>query len=340
MGAAGVKPNEITMVSVLSACANLGALEIGRKIHSFLKGNDYEMDLYVGSALIDMYSKCGMVGDALDVFKSMPSKNIVTCTAIIVGLALNGRAMDAIRIFEEMRFDGILPVDITFVGVLCACCHAGLVEKGKFYFGSMTQEYSIVPKLHHYTCMVDLLGRAGHLDQAYQFIRKMPIKPDVVVWGALLTICRTHLEFKLGVYAAFRILELEHQHSGALVFLSYAYATVEYWDGMEWVRQMMGRLRTKRSPGKSWIDLNNVVHQFFAGDRSHPQSERIYAKLDELAVLLELEGYTPSVDIVFCEVEEEEKEQYLNIHSEKLAIAFGLINTPEGTLIRIVKNLR
>ncbi|KAF8403143.1 hypothetical protein HHK36_011240 [Tetracentron sinense] len=340
MGVAGVKPNEITLVSVLSACANLGALGLGRRLHSFLEDNGYEFDLFVGSALIDMYSKCGMVGDALQVFERMPQRNVVACSAMIVGLAMNGKGVEAIGIFEDMRFQGMLPNAITFIGVLCACCHAGLVDKGQFYFRCMNREYSIVPKLQHYACMVDLLGRAGHLDQAYQFITEMPIKPDVVIWGALLGACKTHREFELGVYAANRILELDPQHSGGFVFLSNAYARSGDWDGVKKVRRMMEISGMKKTPGKSWIEVNNVVHQFFAGDKSHPQSDRIYAKLDELAKLLEVEGYMPNVDYVLCDIEEEEKEQSLYVHSEKLAIAFGLINSPEGTPIRVVKNLR
>ncbi|KAL5709786.1 hypothetical protein ACHQM5_020431 [Ranunculus cassubicifolius] len=341
MDTAGVKPNEITLVGVLSACANLGALSIGRRVHRFLEENDYKLDLFVGSALIDMYSKCGVVENALQVYKKMPNRNVVSCSAIIVGLAMNGRAMDAIKIFEDMRFDGILPGDITFTGVLCACCHAGLVEKGQFYFDCMTREYSIVPKLQHYACMIDLLCRAGQREQAYQLIKKMPIKPDVVVWGCLLGTCTTHLELKLGGIAARQILNLDPQHSGSLVFLSYAFAGVGHWDGVEWVRWKMSKMGPKRTPGRSWIELNNVVHQFFAGDKTHPQNGRIYAKLDELFMLLEQEGYCkPKVMSSYYDIEEEEKEQSLNVHSEKIAIAFGLINTEEGTPIRIVKNLR
>ncbi|OVA17966.1 Pentatricopeptide repeat [Macleaya cordata] len=336
----GVKPNEITLVSVISACANLGALEFGRRIHSFMEDNRYELDLFVASSLIDMYCKCGMVEDALKIFKKMPQRNVVTCSSMIVGLAMNGRAEEAIGIFEEMRFQGMFPNDITFVGVLCACCHAGFVEKGQFYFNCMTKEYSLVPKLQHYACIVDLHGRAGHLDQACQFIRDMPIKPDVVVWGALLGACRIHKDFHLGVFAAQRILELDPKHSGGFVFLSNAHARMGDWDGLKKVRRMMEISGMKKIPGKSWIEVNNVVHQFFAGDKSHPESERIYGKLKDLAKLLELQGYKPNVNSVPCDIEEEEKEHSLNVHSEKLAVAFGLINCPEGTVIRIVKNLR
>ncbi|XP_043703407.1 pentatricopeptide repeat-containing protein At4g21065-like [Telopea speciosissima] len=340
MGAAGLKPNDITLVSVLSACANLGALGLGKRVHSLLEDNGYLLDLFVGSALIDMYSKCGMVDEAIQVFERMPQRNVVAFSAVIVGLAMNGRGLEAIRIFEHMRFQGLIPNDITFVGVLCACCHAGLVDEGKHYFDCMTQVYSLVPKLQHYACMVDLLGRAGHVDEAYHFIMEMPIKPDVVVWGALLGACRIHCNYELGVHAARQILELDPQHSGGFVYLSNAYARTGDLDGMKMVKKIMGISGMKKLPGISWIEANNVVHQFFAGDKSHPQSDRIYAKLDELAKQLECEGYTPDVDSVFCDVEEEEKEQSLYVHSEKLAIAFGLINSPEGTLIRMVKNLR
>ncbi|XP_010241799.1 PREDICTED: pentatricopeptide repeat-containing protein At5g66520-like [Nelumbo nucifera] len=340
MVASGVKPNEITLVSVLSACANLGALGLGKRIHSFLEDNGYGLDLFLGSALIDMYSKCGMTTEALQVFDRMLERNVVAFSAVIVGLAMNGRGLEAIRIFEDMRFQGMLPNDITFIGVLCACCHVGLVDKGQYYFHSMTREYSIVPKLQHYACMVDLLGRAGLLDQAYQFITEMPIKLDVVVWGALLGACRIHCNFELGVHAAHKILELDPQHSGGFVFLSSAYARSGDWDAVKKVRMMMEKSGMKKTPGRSWIEINNIVHQFFAGDKSHPLSDKIYMKLDELARLMEFEGYTPNVESVFYDIEEEEKEQSLNVHSEKLAIAFGLLNSPEGTLIRIVKNLR
>ncbi|KAF6167682.1 hypothetical protein GIB67_017177 [Kingdonia uniflora] len=340
MGVEGVRANEVTLVSVLSACANIGALSMGRKVHSFMEDRKFELNVFVGSALIDMYSKCGMIGDALRVFQTMRHSNVVACSAMIVGLAMNGKGVEAIEIFEMMKLQGMLPNEITFIGVLCACCHTGMVDKGKIYYSSMTQEYSLVPKLQHYACMVDLYGRAGYLDQAYEFIKEMPIKPDVVVWGALLGACKTHKDFKLGVFAANQILELEPRHSGAFVFLSSASAKAGDWDGVKKVKQMIDSSGMKRTAGKSWIELNNVVHQFFAGDQSHPQSDKIYARLDELGKLLEVEGYKPNVDSVISDIDDEEKELSLNVHSEKLAIAFGLINTPEGTLIRIVKNIR
>ncbi|XP_058107150.1 pentatricopeptide repeat-containing protein At4g21065-like [Magnolia sinica] len=340
MRSAGVKPNDVTMVSVLSACANLGALGLGRRIHSFLEDNGFGLNLFVGSALIDMYSKCGMVGDALHIFHRMRERNVVACSAMIMGLAMNGRATEALAIFEEMRMRGMVPNDITFIGVLCACCHAGLVEKGYHYFHLINREYSLLPKLQHYACMVDLLGRAGHLGDAYLFIMVMPIEPDVVVWGALLGACRIHHEFELGEHAAHRILELDPRHCGSLVFLSNVYARVGDKDGIRNVKQMMGISRTKKMPAKSWMEVNDVVHQFFAGDTSHPQNDRIYSKLDELAKQLEHEGYLPNTNSVVFSVEEEEKERSMYFHSEKIAIAFGLISTPKGSSIRIVKNLR
>ncbi|KAL6009993.1 hypothetical protein ACLOJK_000424 [Asimina triloba] len=340
MNLAAVKPNDVTLVSVLSACANLGALSLGRRIHAFLEGNGFTLNLYVGSALIDMYCKCGMVGDALDIFHRMPEVNVVACSAMIMGLAMNGKATEALAIFEDMRMRDMVPNDITFVGVLCACCHAGLVEKGFYYFRYIVREYSIIPKLQHYACMVDLLGRAGYLGQAYRFIMAMPTEPDVVVWGALLGACRIHHKFKLGEYAARRILKLDPKHCGSLVFLSNMHARAGNWAGVRYVQKMMGVSGMKRTPGNSWIEVNNVVHQFFAGDTSHPQNDRIYAKLDELGKQLESQGYLPNTNHVVCDIEEEEKERLTYFHSEKIAVAFGLISTAKGSYIRIVKNLR
>lgn len=340
MGNAGVRPNDVTLVSVLSACGNLGALGLGKRIHAFLHENGYGLNLFVGSALIDMYSKCGMVGDALLLFERMHEKNVVVCSAMIMGLAMHGRGSEALAIFEDMRIQLIRPNDITFIGVLCACCHVGLVRKGRYYFRCMSEEYSIVPKLQHYACMVDLLGRAGLLGEANRFITKMPIKPDVVVWGSLLGACRTHGDFALGEYVARQILKLDPKHCGAFVFLCSAYARAANWGGLTKITKLMEISGMKRTPGRSWIEVNSVVHQFFAGDKSHPQNDRIYAKLDELAKLLALEGYLPNTKAVVYDVEEEEKQQSLFVHSEKIAIAFGLVSTPPGTDIRIVKNLR
>ncbi|KAJ8646642.1 hypothetical protein MRB53_008390 [Persea americana] len=340
MGNAGVRPNDVTLVSVLSACGNLGALGLGKRIHGFLDENGYGLNLFVGSALIDMYCKCGMVGDALMLFERMSEKNVVVCSAMIMGLAMHGRGLEALAIFEDMRRRGMQPNEITFIGVLCACCHVGLVGKGHYYFCCMSEEYSIVPKLPHYACMVDLLGRAGLLGEAYQFIAKMSIKPDVVVWGALLGACRTHGDFELGERVAQQMLELDPKHCGAFVFLCNAYSRAANWDGLTKITKMMEISGMKRTPGRSWIEVNNVVHQFFAGDKSHPLNDRIYAKLDELAKLLAAEGYSPNTKAVVYDVEEEEKQQSLFVHSEKIAIAFGLVSTPAGTDIRIVKNLR
>ncbi|XP_068643379.1 pentatricopeptide repeat-containing protein At4g21065-like [Aristolochia californica] len=340
MESLGVKPNQYALASTLIACANLGALELGKKIHSMLEEAEYGLDLFVGSALIDMYTKCGMVEDARRVFEKIPEKNVVVFSAMIVGLAMNGRGLEALGVFRDMILGGILPNDITFVGVLCACCHIGLVDKGWYYFNVMTKDYSMVPKLQHYACMVDLLGRAGHLGEAYRFIMSMPIEPDVVVWGALLGACKIHKKVELGKFVAHQILEIDPRHSGSLVFLSKVYASGGDLGGVRKVQQKMRILGIKKTPGNSWIEVKDVVYQFFAGDTSHPQSDRIYAKLDELAKLLEVEGYSPDTHSVVCDVEEEEKKQSVFIHSEKLAVAFGLINLPEGINIRIVKNLR
>uniref|UniRef100_A0A1D1ZG93 Pentatricopeptide repeat-containing protein At4g37380, chloroplastic n=1 Tax=Anthurium amnicola TaxID=1678845 RepID=A0A1D1ZG93_9ARAE len=340
MASSGIELDKMAAVSVLSACANLGALGLGKKLHQYLDRAGCSLDLFIGGALVDMYSKCGVVDQAVDVFTRMPEKNVVVYSSMIMGLAMNGRCIEALMAFEDMRKEGIQPNDITLVGVMCACCHGGLIDEGRQYFKSMGQTYSITPKLQHYACMVDLLGRAGQVKDAYQFIEEMPIDPDVVVWGALLGACRIHGEFELGKYVARRILQLDPGHSGSHVFLSSACARIRDWKGLKKITKRMVSSGTKKIPGNSWIEVNNVVHHFFAGDKSHLQSDKIYMKLAELGKLLEIEGYSPNVVSVVCDVEEEDKEQALYVHSEKIAVAFGLISTPEGTDIRIVKNLR
>lgn len=340
MTSAGVQLNDMAAVSILSACANLGALGLGRRLHKHLDRGGSGLDLFTGTALVDMYCKCGVVDEAAEVFNRMPKKNVVAFSSMIMGLAMNGRCAEALRIFDKMREDGVRPNDITLVGVLCACCHGGLVDEGRHHFESMQRAYSVVPRLQHYTCVVDLLGRAGRVKDAFRFIEEMPLDPDVVVWGALLGACRIHGELELGKYAASRILELDPQHSGSLVFLSSACARTRDWNAVRRITKRLGTSRTKKIAGKSWIEIDGAVHQFFAGDQSHARNDEIYAKLTELARLLEQHGHSPDVGSVICDVEEEDKEQALHVHSEKIALAFGLISTPDGAAIRIVKNLR
>eukprot|EP01018_Ginkgo_biloba_P001347 Gb_16635 [translate_table: standard] len=336
----GVKPNSNTFASVLPACINLAALEQGKDIHEEILRSGFQSDVFVGSALIDMYAKCGSIENARDVFDKMPQRNVVSWNVMIAGYALHGLSTEALKLFEQMQHSGTNPNHVTFLGVFSACCHAGLVDEGRQYFDRMRERHHITPAMEHYSCMVDLLGRAGRLDEAQDFINKMPIKPGATVWGCLLGACRIHNNIELGQHVADHLFELETEDAAPYVLMSNIYAAAGRWDDIEKVWKTMNDRKVKKKPGCSWIEVNKQVHTFFVGDRSHPQTQEIYAKLDKLARQMKAAGYVPNTKFVLKDVEEEQKEQSLCHHSEKLAIAFGLINTSPGTVIRVIKNLR
>eukprot|EP01018_Ginkgo_biloba_P031724 Gb_04381 [translate_table: standard] len=263
----GMKPNSDTFASILPACANLAALEHGKMVHEDIIRSEFQSDVFVGSALVDMYAKCGSIADASNIFDRMPKRNVVSWNAMITGYAMHGCGKEALKLFEQMQQSNTNPNHVTFVGLLSACCHAGLVDDGWRYFHCMNQYYRLTPVMEHYCCMVDLLGRAGHLDDAHDFIEKMPIKPDAAVWGSLLGACRTHNDIELGECVAERIFELDPKHTAPYVLLSNIYAAVGRWDGIEKVRKMMKDRRVQKKPGCSWIEVNKEVHTFVVGDR-------------------------------------------------------------------------
>eukprot|EP01018_Ginkgo_biloba_P024054 Gb_37629 [translate_table: standard] len=336
----GANRNMDTFASVLPACANLAVLERGKEVHEDIIRCGVQSDVFAGNALVDMYAKCGTVVDACHVFNEMPRRNVVSWTAMIVGYAMHGFGKEALQLFGQMQLSGLNPDHVTFVGVLSACCHAGLVDDGRQYFDCMSRHYNITPVMEHYCCMVDLLGRAGQLDEARVFINKMPIKPDAAVWASLLAACRIHTNIELGEYAAEHLFELEPINAAPYVLLSNIYATSGRWDDIEKVRKMMKLRRVKKKPGCSWIEVNKQVYTFLVGDRSHPQTEEIYAMLERLSRQIKAAGYLTDTRFALNDVEEEQKEHILCHHSEKLAIAFGLLNSTSDAPIRIVKNLR
>eukprot|EP01018_Ginkgo_biloba_P019248 Gb_37820 [translate_table: standard] len=335
-----IKPNSVTITSVLPACAILSALQQGKQIHGYIIRNGLESELVVGNALIDMYAKCGTIGFAHQVFDKMSERDMVSWSAIIAGHGMHGLGKDALSLFSQMQLEGMKPDHITFVSVLSACSHAGLVDEGWQYFNCMSRDHCITPKVEHYSCMVDLLGRSGHLDKAHEFIQKMPLEPNAVVWGALLGACRIHGNIVLGEHVAERLFELEPHNVGCCVLLSNIYAKAGRWDDVAKVRTTMKDMGLKKTPGCSFIEVNNKVHTFFVGDRLHPQSAKIYAMLATLSQQMQEAGYVPNTNFVLHDVDDEVKERMLSSHSEKLAIAFGLISTSPGTPIRVMKNLR
>ncbi|KAE9607801.1 hypothetical protein Lal_00013457 [Lupinus albus] len=335
-----IKPNEITVLSVLSSCGQLGALEGGRWAHSYIDNNGICINVRVGTALVDMYCKCGSLDDAQEVFDRIESRDVVAWNSMIMGYAIHGFSEEALKLFHEMCSIGIKPTDITFIAVLTACGHSGLVTKGWGIFNSMKDDYNMEPKIEHYGCMVNLLGRAGNLQEAHDLVKNMKMHPDPVLWGTLLWACRLHNNVSLGVEIAEFILSNNLASSGTYVLISNIYAAASNWVGVAKVRSLMKDSGIEKEPGCSLIEVNNKVHEFLAGDLRHPKSRDIYLMLEEISTWLKANGYTPKTDIVLHDLGEQQKEQSLEVHSEKLALAFGLISTRPGTTIKIVKNLR
>ncbi|KAL4190861.1 hypothetical protein AMTRI_Chr07g77890 [Amborella trichopoda] len=299
---AGFFPNEATLTSVLRASTGLVSLELGRQVHahSFNTGRD----LIVNNAFLDLYSKCGSLEEARLAFDKMVECDVISWSTMV--LALN--------LFERMRETGIKPNCISMVGVLFACSHAGLVNDGWNYIQSLEKIYGVKPGKEHYGCMGDLLGRAGCLEETANFIREMKCEPNAVIWRTLLGACSVHQNMELAIHAAKRVIKLEPEHERNYILLSNIYATSSRWDNVE--------------PGCSWIDVEREIHVFVLGDTSHPRMEAIDT------------GYVPVTNFVLHDLEDEQKEEALRYHSEKMATAFGLISIPQGRPVRIMKNLR
>ncbi|XP_010277136.1 PREDICTED: pentatricopeptide repeat-containing protein At4g14850 [Nelumbo nucifera] len=338
----GVRPTDFMVSSVLSACAGLAGLELGRSVHAIAVKACVEGNVYVGSALVDMYGKCGSIEDSELAFDEMPRRNLISWNAMVGGYAHQGHADMALSLLEEMTqgANGIVPNYVTLVCVLSACSRAGAVEEGMQTFESMKGRYGIEPGAEHYACIVDLLGRAGMVDRAYEFIRKMPIPPTVSVWGALLGACRVYGKPELGKIAAEKLFQLDPQDSGNHVLLSNMFAASGRWEEATIVRKEMKEVGIKKGPGCSWIAVKNVVHVFQAKETSHERNLEIQAMLLKLKREMKAAGYIPDTNFALYDLEEEEKETEVWYHSEKLALAFGLISIPPGVPIRITKNLR
>ncbi|KAJ7564266.1 hypothetical protein O6H91_02G010200 [Diphasiastrum complanatum] len=336
----GMQSNNVTVVLLLKACASLAALEQGRELHSEIIKRGFLSEVVVRNTLVDMYAKCGCTEDARELFDDMSERNVVSWTAMIAGYAQNGLGKEALALFEQMQREGTKPDEVTYVGVLSACAHSGLVDQGRHVFDSMCKNHVVTPTREHYACMVDLLGRAGCLDDAELFINKMPIQPDNVVWMTLLGAARNHGHAEIGRRAFDCVVKLEPKNAAPYVLLSNIYAAAGRKDELAKIRNEMKEAGVKKMSGCSWIEVDNQLHAFVVGDATHPQSKEIQAELDRLVGLMKMAGYKPNLSFVLDDVEDEEKENALCGHSEKQAIAFGLINTPFGTPIRIKKNLR
>ncbi|RVW43530.1 Pentatricopeptide repeat-containing protein, chloroplastic [Vitis vinifera] len=297
-----MKPNWVTIVSVLPACAQSAALERGRRIHDFANGIGLHLNSSVQTAFAGMYAKCGSLVEARRCFDTIAQngKNLIAWNTMITAYASHGCGVEAVSIFENMLRAGVQPDAVTFMGLLSGCSHSGLTDAGLKYFNDMSTIHSVEPRVEHYACVVDLLGRAGRLVEAKELISQMPMQAGPSVWGALLAACRSHRNLEIAELAARRLFVLEPDNSGNYVLLSNLYAEAGMWE----------------------------------------EAKEIYKFLEALPEKIKMAGYIPDTSFVLHDISEEEKEYNLTTHSEKLAIAFGLLNTSPGEVLRVTKNLR
>ncbi|CAJ1953205.1 unnamed protein product [Sphenostylis stenocarpa] len=336
----GVRPNEVTFVCVLSACSQLGALELGRWIHAYIGKCDVEVNWFVAGALINMYSRCGDIDEAQVLFDGVKVKDVSTYNSMIGGLAMHGKSNEAVELFREMLMQRVRPNGITFVGVLNACSHGGLVDLGCEIFQSMKTVHGIEPEVEHYGCMVDILGRVGRLEDAFDFIGRMGVQADDKMFCSLLSACKIHKNIDIGEKVAKLLSEHSGLDSGSFIMLSNFYASLGRWNNAAKVREKMEKGGMIKEPGCSSIEVNNAIHEFLSGDLRHPERKRIYKKLEELNYLTKLEGYSPAIEVALHDIDDEQKELVLAVHSERLAICYGLISTQPFTTLRVGKNLR
>ncbi|KAA0049341.1 pentatricopeptide repeat-containing protein [Cucumis melo var. makuwa] len=334
-----IKADRVTMVEVASACGYLGALELAKWVYSYIVKNGIDYDMLLETTLVDMFARCGDPHSAMEVFNNMDRKDVSAWTAAIGAMAVNGNGNRAIELYNEMLRQGVKPDQVVFVNILTACSHGGFVEQGEHIFESMKQ-HGISPQIVHYGCMVDLLGRAGKLEEALDIIESMPMKPNGIIWGSLLAACRTHKNIDMATFAAERLEEVAPEKTGIHILLSNIYASAEKWDDVANVRLQLKEKGVQKMPGSSSIQVDGVIHEFTSGDRSHPENYGMDMMLNEITSRLVDVGYVPDVTNVLLDVNEQEKKYLLNRHSEKLAMAYGLISTKKHVPIRVMKNLR
>lgn len=336
--------DDCSFVCVISACSNLSSPSQGKQIHALAIKSDIPSNkVSVNNALVAMYSKCGNLHDARRLFDRMPEHNTVSLNSMIAGYAQHGIGVESLRLFEHMLVMDIVPSSITFISVLSACAHTGKVEEGQKYFNVMKEKFKIEPEAEHYSCMIDLLGRAGKLDEAERLIETMPFNPGSVGWATLLGACRTHGNIELAVKAANQFLQLDPSNAAPYVMLSNMYARDGKWEEVATIRKLMRDRGVKKKPGCSWIEVNKRVHVFVAEEISHPMIKGIHEYLEEMSRKMKRAGYVPDLRWTLVKDDESvqgEKEIRLGHHSEKLAVAFGLISTRKGEPILVVKNLR
>ncbi|KAF7827541.1 pentatricopeptide repeat-containing protein [Senna tora] len=343
MRSCDVASSMYSISSALRAAAELAALEQCKIIHAHAVVTAFDSYVVVGSALIDGYSKAGMVQDARRMFDSnLSDMNIVGWNALMAGYAQQGDHDSTLELFNLMEAQGFVPDEYSFLAVLTSLYNSGMFLQSEHWLTRMKLEYGLEPTLEHYTCLVGVMGRAGQLDKAERIALTMPFKPDAAVWRALLSACAIHGAADKAWSMATRVLELQPHDDTAYVILANVLSAAERWDDVAKVRWMMKDRRVKKKGGRSWIEVQGKVHVFVAGEWKHERSVEIYHKLAELMEEITKLGYVPVWDEMLHNVGEELKKEALWYHSEKLAVAFGVLSgsAPHGKPLRIVKNLR
>ncbi|KAK8947249.1 Pentatricopeptide repeat-containing protein [Platanthera zijinensis] len=286
----GPNPNQVTVTTTLAACAHLGALEHGRWVHRYMSRVGMQLNSITGTALINMYAKCGRIVDSLSVFRKLEGRDTYSWTAMINGLAMHGFASECHLLFSEMLHQSVQPNEVTFLGVLSACSHAGLVSECKLYFDRMVKVHGITPKLEHYGCVVDVLCRAGHLEEALVFVENMPVDPSAAIWGSLFGACMIRKDFVMGEKIGEHMIGVEPENGGGYVFLMNMYSGLQRWKEAAGMRMKMRQRKTEKAGGCSWLEVNGVTHEFLAGDGAHALSLDLCDVLDGMSTVMKLEA--------------------------------------------------
>ncbi|RID49931.1 hypothetical protein BRARA_H00693 [Brassica rapa] len=332
----------LVLSSIVGACANMAASIAGRQVHGLVISLGFDSCLFISNALIDMYAKCSDVIAAKDIFSRMRHRDVVSWTSLIVGMAQHGQAEKALALYSDMVSHGVKPNEVTFVGLIYACSHVGFVAKGRELFQSMREEYGIRPSLQHYTCLLDLLGRSGLIDEAEKLIRTMPFPPDEPTWAALLSACKRQGKGQMGVRIADHLLScFKPRDPSTYILLSNVYASASLWGKVSEARRKLGDMEVRKDPGYSSVEVRKETEVFYAGETSHPLKEEIFGLLKKLEEdMRRRNGYVPDTSWILHDMDEQEKEKLLFWHSERSAVAYALLKGVPGSPIRIVKNLR
>ncbi|GAB4848910.1 hypothetical protein Ancab_003722 [Ancistrocladus abbreviatus] len=336
----GFRPNQNIITSVLPACTNLESLPAGKEIHGYVFRNWISDDMTTATALVYMYAKCGELELSCRIFNMMPKKDVIAWNTVIIANSMHGNGEEALLLFHNMINSGVRTNSITFTGVFSGCSHSRLVDEGLRIFNLMSTEYLVEPDADHYSCVIDMLSRAGRLKEAYECIQRMPMEPTARAWGALLGGCRVYKNVELAKIAAKHLFVIEPENPGNYVSLSNIYVAAKLWNEASETRKVMRDRGILKKPGCSWIQVRNRIYTFVVGDKRNEQTDQIYKFLDEIGEKMKISGYLPNTDFVLHDLDQEEKEEVLYYHSEKLAVAFGVLNLAGKSSIRVFKNLR